>query len=598
MPRATHRRNARFLDTLKELRDEHKQGENWYSIYDRAIYGLKAANKEFAKPNELLEVKGIGQKIVLKLEKRLQNGPGVSTSTPVTAPARPVKRSAAHIDTETSGPAAKRRAVERLPESFQFWYLDVDGKRVRRQVDAETSWAEDGILRLKIMYPDSQASHPITLQLSRPARRGDLWVAEMREDTAEAFLECPGFSTTSEPARDRSNPSDMRQATAARSYASFTQVPSASSSVRGPVVAPFSAHRAASGLAPGEVTVQRLAANPPLGMHQFPKFAPHAFRVGQFSIKLLLDKRERDGKDPKKFGEGLRAKGLSVDYTRTLKLGDAMWIVKNGEDEYVLDVVLERKRVDDLDGSILNGRFHEQKFRMRQSGISLVVYLVEDFKNSAKYRTNEEPRKRINTALSSTQVVDGFMVKETKGLEDSIDYLVNLTQEICRQYTNKDLHVIPSKMIYRRSYLDLQKQIQRDHPGKRFVTSFADYQRLNSKSRSITLGDTWAQMLLSVRGLSAEKAAAVTQRWETPRALWEAFQAAQVEEYEARLREEAEDDGMAAGPAKGKGKKKKSNVPEARLMLQGVGLGITGVRAIGPILSSKIYDLFMTADYE
>lgn len=41
---------------------------------------------------------------------------------------------------------------------------------------------------------------------------------------------------------------------------------------------------------------------------------------------------------------------------------------------------------------------------------------------------------QISTALSSTQVVDGFMVKETKNINDTIAYLTGLTEELCRAH--------------------------------------------------------------------------------------------------------------------------------------------------------------------
>lgn len=47
---------------------------------------------------------------------------------------------------------------------------------------------------------------------------------------------------------------------------------------------------------------------------------------------------------------------------RHLKVGDFVWISrhKNGK-ELTLPYVVERKRMDDLGGSIKDGRFHEQK---------------------------------------------------------------------------------------------------------------------------------------------------------------------------------------------------------------------------------------------
>lgn len=45
--------------------------------------------------------------------------------------------------------------------------------------------------------------------------------------------------------------------------------------------------------------------------------------------------------------------------------------------DYVLDFIVERKTADDLAASIMDGRYEEQKYRLKNCGINNVVYLVE-----------------------------------------------------------------------------------------------------------------------------------------------------------------------------------------------------------------------------
>ena len=45
--------------------------------------------------------------------------------------------------------------------------------------------------------------------------------------------------------------------------------------------------------------------------------------------------------------------------------------------EYVLDYILERKRVDDLHSSIKDRRYDKQKYNMQRCGLRHLVYLVE-----------------------------------------------------------------------------------------------------------------------------------------------------------------------------------------------------------------------------
>jgi hypothetical protein len=42
--------------------------------------------------------------------------------------------------------------------------------------------------------------------------------------------------------------------------------------------------------------------------------------------------------------------------------------------------------------------------------------------------------KAVFTALSSTQIVDGFFLKETRDIDDTIEYLVGLHHTIVSQY--------------------------------------------------------------------------------------------------------------------------------------------------------------------
>lgn len=104
----------------------------------------------------------------------------------------------------------------------------------------------------------------------------------------------------------------------------------------------------------------------------FPPFQPVRLNPGSFAVQLVLDNREVRAKTDRDYiQDELRKKGVEP-IVRPLELGDALWVAKcshpatlsmYGEegDEVVLDWIVERKRLDDLVGSIKDGRFHEQK---------------------------------------------------------------------------------------------------------------------------------------------------------------------------------------------------------------------------------------------
>ena len=157
---------------------------------------------------------------------------------------------------------------------------------------------------------------------------------------------------------------------------------------------------------------------------------------GTFTVQLVIDNREVRAKTDRDYiQEELSKKGIPTS-VRALGLGDALWIAKckdphllsrHGEegDEIMLDWIVERKRLDDLVGSIKDGRFHEQKFRLAKSGVKNVVYVIEEISLSTEIATKYH--EAVESAIASTQVVNGYFVKKTQKLDDTIRYLARMT---------------------------------------------------------------------------------------------------------------------------------------------------------------------------
>ena len=53
--------------------------------------------------------------------------------------------------------------------------------------------------------------------------------------------------------------------------------------------------------------------------------------------------------------------------------------------------------------------------------------------------------------------------------------------------------------------------------GTRVFLLFEAYQRLTTKSKNLSLQDVWTKQLMSVRGVSAEKASKIVMRYPTMR---------------------------------------------------------------------------------
>jgi crossover junction endonuclease MUS81 len=166
----------------------------------------------------------------------------------------------------------------------------------------------------------------------------------------------------------------------------------------------------------------------------FPAFTPEVLTAGTFTIHLLLDNREvRALNDRDYIATNLENAGVTP-IIKALKVGDVMWVAReNGPAgrEVVLDHIVERKRLDDLLFSVRDGRFHDQKFRLKKSGMKNVTYIIEDLTMGV---LDAQTQEIIETAISSTQVVDGFFVKKTSKLDETIQYLVRMTKMLQKLY--------------------------------------------------------------------------------------------------------------------------------------------------------------------
>ena len=262
---------------------------------------------------------------------------------------------------------------------------------------------------------------------------------------------------------------------------------------------------------------------------------PIRLQPGTFSVHLVIDNREvRSVRDRDYISEQLSRRGISP-LVRSLDLGDCLWIAKTtdpsllqqhgeepGTDEVVLDWIIERKRLDDLVGSIKDGRFHEQKFRLRRSGVRNVAYVIEEV--TLAQETATRYHEAIESALASTQVVDGFFVKKTQKLDDTIRYLARMTTLLKSLYEHKTLLVLPSRFLSPQTHLPLMKALREKQPASNVGITFPSFSSLVSKSESLTLRDVFLKMLMCTRGVSGDKALGIQKEWKTPREFMEAFE--------------------------------------------------------------------------
>ncbi|KAG0307720.1 Crossover junction endonuclease mus81 [Dissophora globulifera] len=362
--------------------------------------------------------------------------------------------------------------------------------------------------------------------------------------------------------------SSIRSSSALRSTSS-TEIPP-SDVAAGPRYDPFP-HLKDETLRTAAIEPGASASTSPSNIASLAAFRPVIYEPGSFEICLVLDIREvRTQTDRDYIGQKLKERGINV-IKRALDIGDVIWIARLKEpvfgkpDELVLDYVVERKRMDDLVSSIKDGRFLEQKFRLRRSGLDHIIYLIETHRIGETYEIGPDA---IRTSMTSTQVQDGFFVRRTNNTDQTIDYFVSITKALNRLYESETLYGIPDTVVNRTTYLDLQAHLQETVPERSYLTSYKAFGLLNGKSETVLVKDAFVKMLMTIRGVGPEKAMELARVYGTPRALFS-------------MLDEASDTISDA---------------QRRKMLVRKNSSV-GSRKIGPALSAKVVDVWYSEEY-
>ncbi|XP_030689425.2 crossover junction endonuclease MUS81 isoform X3 [Globicephala melas] len=245
---------------------------------------------------------------------------------------------------------------------------------------------------------------------------------------------------------------------------------------------------------------------------------------GEYRVLLCVDVGETKGAGSRP--ELLRElQRLHVTHTvRKLHVGDFVWVAQETSPrdparpgELVLDHIVERKRLDDLCSSIIDGRFREQKFRLKRCGLGRRVYLVEEH---GSVRNLSLPEGTLLQAVTNTQVIDGFFVKHTADIKESAAYLALLTRGLQRLYQGHTLHSRP--------WGTQGDPESRAGPCPNPLCSLLTFNDFNAgaiKNKAQSVREVFARQLMQVRGVSGEKAAVLVDQYSTPASLLAAYDA-------------------------------------------------------------------------
>jgi crossover junction endonuclease MUS81 len=193
-------------------------------------------------------------------------------------------------------------------------------------------------------------------------------------------------------------------------------------------------------------------------------------------------------------------------------------------EEAVLDLIIERKTEDDLLHSIVDGRFIEQKYRINSSGIVNRIYLLERMENVDFSGIGEN---KFRAAVMHTQILDNLFLRYTASLEESIKFIIALHNDLTQKYATRPIHLasVPDIASVRRASLltAIHRQSQLD--SCRYLISYACYSAINSKSGTLTLQELFMRQLMTIKQMSADRAACIAERFPTPLSLYQMFSA-------------------------------------------------------------------------
>ncbi|GMN53715.1 hypothetical protein TIFTF001_022837 [Ficus carica] len=221
-----------------------------------------------------------------------------------------------------------------------------------------------------------------------------------------------------------------------------------------------------------------------------------------YEVVLILDNREQfanKGSRSCKILETVCSQFKFQIEVRRLPVGDGIWIARHkylGR-EYVLDFIVERKKVDDLRSSIRDNRYRDQKLRLLRCGLKKLIYLVEGDPNYS------EAAESIKTACFTTEILEGFDVQRTSGLSDTLKKYGHLTQAITQYYKSQ----IPEER---------HKNTSVCPPYKEFIKKCEDLDKM-------TVNDLFAIQLMQVPQVTEEIAMAVVDLYPTILSLASAY---------------------------------------------------------------------------
>ena len=255
------------------------------------------------------------------------------------------------------------------------------------------------------------------------------------------------------------------------------------------------------------------------------------WKPGTYDVILYIDHREVRSKDDRGFFlRKLSQKGIKAE-SASLTIGDMIWLAKHKKSgkQCALNFIVERKRLDDLVISIRDNRFAEQKNRLQKTGCKHIFYLVEETTGA----NVSDSAEMMKTSIWTTVIYNDFHIKRTRNADTTVQWLTDMSLIISNLYSKKSLVVINHDNITNQDiYLTSLKLFRKEFERNKEIECCHNYESMQSamvKTNLMTVKELYLRALMSVKGISLEKALMIQSRYPTFKSLLKAFRNCQTE---------------------------------------------------------------------
>ena len=225
------------------------------------------------------------------------------------------------------------------------------------------------------------------------------------------------------------------------------------------------------------------------------------------NIYLIVDLREKGAGNENFRVEILNKSSYVIPIEeKNLSLGDFTWIYKDQLDgeEYMIDFIIERKTLNDLSASILDGRYNEQKYRLKNSPYKNIYYLFEGTELNTHNNSNIS-KDAINTAINNTINIHDIKFFRTLSTKDTVNKLIELDSNIRKNFSFlKDEK--GEKITYKR-YLEIFAKTKNSSVEEIFLRQLRCFEHCGKKCVEIlnSCFQTPIEFYRLIQGLKQEK---------------------------------------------------------------------------------------------